>query len=58
MKKEIIESVGFILFKDSKFLVEKRKMDKRVDPGKVTIPSGGVIKGEAPKGLCRNDLYR
>lgn len=47
--KKVIESVAFILFKDNKILVEKRSMDKRSDPGKIAIPSGGVEKGETNK---------
>lgn len=49
MVKKVIESVAFVLVKGSEFLVEKRKMDKRVDPGKIAIPSGGVLDGETPK---------
>lgn len=30
-------------------LVEKRKLSKRVDPGKNCIPSGGVEQGETPE---------
>ena len=48
MVKKIIETVAFILIKGNKFLVEKRKMDKCVDPGKIAIPSGGIIFGETP----------
>ncbi|USN46050.1 MAG: NUDIX domain-containing protein [Candidatus Woesearchaeota archaeon] len=35
-------------------LVEKRKITKRVDPGKVCIPSGGIETGETPQeAVCR-----
>ena len=47
--KKVISSVGFILLKDDKFIVEKRKHDKRVDPDKLCIPSGGIKKGETPE---------
>lgn len=44
--KKLIESVAFVLVKNNKILVEKRSMDKRSDPGKIAIPSGGVEAGE------------
>lgn len=47
--KKVIESVAFVLLKDKKILVEKRALTKRVDPGKIAIPSGGVEKGETNK---------
>ena len=44
--KKIINSVEFILLKDDKILVEKRKITKRIDPGKICIPGGGIEKNE------------
>jgi 8-oxo-dGTP diphosphatase len=44
--KKIIESVAFILIDNNKILVEKRSMDKRSDPGKIAVPSGGIEKNE------------
>ena len=46
MNKKIIPSVAFILLKDNKILVEKRKITKSSFPGKIAIPSGGIEKGE------------
>jgi 8-oxo-dGTP diphosphatase len=44
--KKVINSVEFILLKDNKILVEKRKTSKRVDPGKICFPGGKIEKGE------------
>jgi 8-oxo-dGTP diphosphatase len=46
MTKTIIPSVAFILLKDNKILVEKRKMNKSSFPGKIAVPSGGIEAGE------------
>ena len=46
LMKKVIGSVGFILLKDNQVLLEKRSPNKRVDPNKVCIPSGGIKKGE------------
>lgn len=47
--KLLIESVAFILVKGDKVLVEKRKLDKLVDPGIIAIPSGKIEEGETPE---------
>ena len=47
MREKVIDTVGFILVKNGKILVEERSMDKRTDPGKVCIPSGGVEENES-----------
>jgi mutator protein MutT len=47
--KKIVDSIGFILLKNNKVLVEKRKQSKRVDPNKICIPFGGIKKGETPE---------
>lgn len=44
--KKIINCIEFILLKNNKILVEKRSITKRVNPGKICIPSGGIKKGE------------
>jgi len=44
--KKIINSVEFILLKGNKILVEKRKLTKRIDPGLLCIPGGGIEKNE------------
>jgi 8-oxo-dGTP diphosphatase len=47
--KKTINSVGFILLKNNKVLLEKRSPNKRVDPNKVCIPSGGIKINESPE---------
>lgn len=42
MTNKTIPCVGFLLLKDGKMLVEKRKSTKKIDPEKVCIPSGGI----------------
>lgn len=54
MKKADI--VSFIIHKDGKILVEKRKLTKRDDPGKVVIPSGHVEQEESFEGACKREL--
>ncbi len=49
MKKPIIDCIAFLLIKGNKILLEKRKLTKKVDPGKICIPSGGTEKGETPE---------
>ena len=44
--KPVIPSVAFILLKDNKILVEKRKITKSSFPGKIAVPSGGIEAGE------------
>ncbi|MEK6902619.1 MAG: NUDIX domain-containing protein [archaeon] len=44
--EKAIECVAFLLVKNNKMLIEKRKMSKKVDPGKFVIPGGGIEKGE------------
>jgi 8-oxo-dGTP diphosphatase len=56
MSKKIIDCVAFILIKENKMLVEKRKLTKRIDPGKVCIPSGGVEKGETPEQAVKREV--
>lgn len=46
MEKKIIDTVGFILVKNNKILVERRKETKRTDPGKICIPTGGIEERE------------
>jgi mutator protein MutT len=48
--------VAMIICKDGKIIVEKRKMDKRTDPGKIIIPSGKVNEGEGNEQACKREL--
>jgi 8-oxo-dGTP diphosphatase len=54
MKKYDIAS--FIVYKDGKILVEKRKSDETNDPGKVVLPSGHIEAGESPELACKREL--
>jgi mutator protein MutT len=47
--KKTVKSVGFILLRNNKILIEKRKHNKKVDPNKHCIPSGGIKKEETPE---------
>ena len=39
---EKVNVVSFLVYKNGKFLVEKRKMTEKDDPGKIVIPAGHV----------------
>src|SRR3989344_5285392 len=54
MKKYDIAS--FIVYRDGKILVEKRRLDKVNDPGKVLLPSGHIEVGESPELACKREL--
>jgi len=58
MMKKIIDSVEFILLKNDKILVEKRKASKRIDPNKICIPGGGIEKGETPEEALSKGLWK
>jgi len=47
---------SFIVYKDGKILVEKRRLDKVNDPGKVLLPSGHIEVGESPELACKREL--
>ncbi len=42
-----IECTSFILVKDNKILLEKRKMSKEIDPGLVVVPGGHCEENES-----------
>src|SRR3989344_7808237 len=54
MKKYDIAS--FIVYRDGKILVEKRKLDEVNDPGKVVLPSSNIEAGESPELACKREL--
>ena len=41
-----VDTVAFILIRDNKVLVERRRQDRVNDPGAVVIPGGHVEDGE------------
>jgi len=51
-----VETIAFVLIKDEKVLVERRKMSKKMDPGKIVIPGGHVDEGESPKESCIREM--
>ncbi len=55
--KSIIPCVGFILVDEDQMLVEKRGQHKRVDPGKICVPSGGVEPGESSEDACFREVW-
>lgn len=56
MKKILINSVAFILKKDNKILIEKRKHNKRTDPGLYCIPSGGINDYESEIDALKREI--
>lgn len=51
-----IDVVALIIRKDNEILVEKRKKDRRVDPGKTAIPGGHVDDPESLEQACAREL--
>lgn len=51
-----VDVIALLLYKNGKILVEKRKLERRNDPGKNVIPGGHVEKGEFLKKACQREL--
>ncbi len=51
-----VETVSFILIKDNKVLVERRRLDRRNDPGAVVVPGGHVEPGETHQEALRREM--
>ncbi len=51
-----VDSVSFIIYKNGKFLVEKRKPDKKDNPGKIMFPGGSIEAGESFEQTCRREV--
>ena len=47
---------SFIVYKDGRILVERRRLDEVNDPGKVVLPSGHLKSGENPVAACKREL--
>ena len=53
---EMLECAGFLLVDGDRFLVERRRPDKAVDPGAVAIPGGHLDAGESPMDALHREL--
>jgi len=53
--KTVDVAVG-ILFKDNKFLVERRKTDEKIDPGIVCLPGGHVELNENREDAFKREM--
>jgi len=51
-----VDTVSFILIKDGKILVERRRMDRKNDPGAVVVPGGHVELGESHEEALSREL--
>lgn len=51
-----VDVVALLLYRNGKILVEKRKLERRNDPGKIVIPGGHVKKSEPLKKACQREL--
>lgn len=52
----IREAVVFILVRGGSFLVERRKENKQLDPGTVSVPGGHVEDGEDAETALRREM--
>lgn len=53
---KIVDVVVGIIFKDNKFLVEKRKTDEKIDPGIVCLPGGHVEPNENRQDAFKREM--
>lgn len=51
-----LNCIVFIIIKDDKVLAEKRKLTKKVVPGKVALPGGHIEEGENPENAVIREL--
>lgn len=53
---KMTNTIAFIIIKGSKFLVEKRKQTKKIDPGKTIIPGGHIEPKEEPEQALKREI--
>ena len=53
---DAVDTVALIVAEGGRVLVERRKLTKRTDPGKVAIPGGHVEEGESLAEACSREL--
>jgi 8-oxo-dGTP diphosphatase len=53
---EPVNVVVGIIVKGNKFLVERRRMDKKIDPGIICLPAGHVDSGEALEDALKREM--
>ena len=51
-----VDVVVGIIFKDNKFLVERRKTDEKIDPGIICLPGGHVEPNENTEHAFRREM--
>jgi mutator protein MutT len=56
MPLEDVDVVVGIILKDNKFLVERRRLDEKVDPGIICLPGGHVKIGESKEEALKREL--
>lgn len=56
LKQPVAECVSFMLIRDGQILMEKRRLDKKGDPGRVAIPGGHIETGERHQQALAREL--
>ena len=53
---EPVSVVVGIIVEGNKFLVERRRMDKKIDPGIICLPAGHVDSGEELEDALKREM--